>query len=174
ASKLFPNEVSIQIDLVRALMENKRFKEAALILDNIVALPYEGASGIHGLFVECQVQLGLDCMKNRQFTQAIQHLEKAKTYPEKLGTGRPYDPDLRMQDYLISLCYAKMGDIKNAKELQKSIYDYTLRHLSEVHPNQYFGGLILQQFGNHKLASKLLKQGYPRKDILEVIKKTRK
>jgi len=171
ASNLFPNEVPIQVDLVRAVMENKRFKEAATILDNIVALPYEGASGIHGLFVECQVQLGIDCMKNRQFTQAIKYLEKAKTYPEKLGTGKPYDPDLRMQDYLIAFCYEKIGDRKNAKELQKSIYDYTIRHLSEVHPNLYFGGLVLQQFGNHKLASKLLKQGYPRKDILEVIKK---
>lgn len=170
AARLFPDEVPIQIDLVQALMNIDRCAEAASILDKVEALPYEGASEIHGLFVECQIQIALEDMKNKSFSQAIGHFEKSKEYPERLGTGKSFNPDYRLQDYLEALCYEKLKDKEKAEATRKAIYDYTLKNWEEQTQNQYFGGLVLLHYGEKEKAKELLNKGIPSKEILDVIK----
>ena len=143
------------------------------MLENTVALPFEGATEIHGLFVKCQIEVALKNMKKRNTIKAIDYLEGSKRYPENLGTGKPYDPDFRLQDYLIALCYDTMGEKGKAEEKRKSIYEYTLQHWKEQRRNQYIGGLILQYFGEHEKARQLLKKGKPSKEVLEIMKTMR-
>jgi len=167
----FPDEGVIRIDLIRTLIKNKFYKEALDMLQNTVALPSEGATEIHSMFVECQIELALKDMKEGDYLSAIKYLEGSKRYPENLGTGRPYNPDFRMQDYLMALCYDKLGEREKAEEMRKAIYDYTIKHWTEQRKYQYFGGLILQYFGEHKKAKQLLNKERPSKEILEIIKK---
>jgi tetratricopeptide (TPR) repeat protein len=174
AVQLFPNEVPIQIDLVQALMNINRQAEAASILDKVEALPYEGASEIHGLFVKCQIQLALEDMKSKSFCQAIEHLEKSKEYPERLGTGKPFNPDYRLQDYLEALCYEKLQDKEKAEAARKAIYDYTFKNWEEQTQNQYFGGLVLLLYGEKEKAKELLNKGIPPREILEMIREMSK
>jgi tetratricopeptide (TPR) repeat protein len=79
---------------------------------------------VHSLFVGSQLCLALADMKKANYPQAIKHLEESKDYPERLGTGKPYNPDYRMQDYLLSFCYEKMGDRRNLEAARKRISDY--------------------------------------------------
>lgn len=171
AFSTFPDEGVIRIDLIRTLIKNNSFKEPLEMLENTVALPFEGATEIHGLFLKCQIGLALKNMRDRNYSMAVDYLEGSKRYPENLGTGMPYDPDFRLQDYLISLCYDKMGKKEQAEEKRKATYDYTLKHWDEQHRNQYIGGLILQYYGEHEKAGQLLRKEKPSKEVLEIIKK---
>jgi len=158
ASEHFPKEDFIQVDLVRALMGNERYAEAAEILSGLEILPYEGASDIHNLFVLCHVNLSLENIGKRDYEQAIKDLELAKTYPENLGTGRPYNPDQRMQDYLLAVCYERMREKDRAEEIRKAIYDFTQEHLTENLLNHYFGGLVLLESGQRREGRALMRK----------------
>ncbi len=174
AASTFHDKGVIRIDLIRTLVKNKLYEEALDMLENTVALPSEGATEIHSMFVECQIELALKNIKEGNFLSAIKYLEGSKRYPENLGTGRPYNPDFRMQDYLMALCYDELEEKNKAEEIRKAIYDYTLTHGTEQRKNQYFGELILQYFGEHKQARQLLDKEKPSKEVLEIIKKAGK
>jgi tetratricopeptide (TPR) repeat protein len=119
ASQRFPDEAKLKIDLVRALMDNIRYEEARAILERTKVLPYEGAQEVHSLFVRCQIHLALESMEKGNYTQAIQYIENSKEHPEHLGTGRPYNPDFKLQERFKAICYDKMkAKSKNAAKFQ--------------------------------------------------------
>ncbi len=173
AEEDFPGETLLRIDLVRALLAEREFAEAAGILDEINSLPYEGASDIHRLYLEIHVALGLEAVGKRKWSAAIDELEKSKLYPENLGTGKPFEPDFRLQDYLIALCYDRLGRKDAAEETRQGIYDYTIRHQGENTTHGYFGGLILQRFGKREdrlTARELLGKSRPPAEVLTAIR----
>ncbi len=170
AAEHFPEEDVIQVDLVRALMGNERYAEAAEILEGIEILPYEGASDIHRLFVLCHVNLSLENIGQRDYEKAIKELELAKTYPENLGTGRPYNPDQRMQDYLLAVCYERMRERDRAEEIRKAIFDFTQEHLDEDLQNHYFGGLVLVESGQRREGRALMRKAKLPEDLQRKIR----
>lgn len=171
AALLFPDDVTIKVDLIRAHMANRNFEEAADLLDKIVALPSEGATALHRLFVRSHLELAFKHIKSGNLSKAISHLEKSKSFPENLGRGRPYEPDLRMQDYLSALCASKLGNKDKAEELMKSVRDYTLRKGKEKGRGLYFGALALEYFGDFRKAEKLHQEAeLPSQAVLEIIK----
>jgi tetratricopeptide (TPR) repeat protein len=173
AVKQFPEEIPIHIERVRALMAQRRFAEALDILENSMVLPSEGATGVHDLFVQCHIQLGLDAIRQFDFNRAIQHLEKSQEYPENLGTGKPYAPDVRLQEYLMALCFERLGEGQKAESLRKSIHTYT-SYEGEEGTHAYIGGLILRYYGEHTRAGKLLSKEQPSQEILDILKMLRK
>ena len=170
ATRLFPNDDYLQVALARAFIGSERNAEAADILEELEILPSEGASDVHSLFVRCHVNLGLENIQEQNYEQALQHLEKAKTYPESLGSGQPYEPDQRMQDYLIAYSYDKMGNREKAEEIKKAIYDYTLEHLSVQGPNQYFSGMALIDLGERTQGRELMRKNRLSEDFLKKIR----
>jgi tetratricopeptide (TPR) repeat protein len=143
----FPAEVPLQVDLAETLLAAGDPHEAARALDAVAALPYEGASDIYGLYVRSHIGIGLEAMKKGAWADAVAALELAKLYPEKLGTGAPFHPDTRMQDYLIALSLDKMGEKDKAQALREAIREYTLTYWDEPQPHGYFGGLVLEKLG---------------------------
>jgi tetratricopeptide (TPR) repeat protein len=169
-----PAEVPLQVDLAEALLAAGDPHEAATVLDAVAALPYEGASGIYGLYVRAHIGIGLEAMKKGAWAEAVQALELSKLYPEKLGTGAPFHPDSRMQDYLIALSLDKMGEKDKAAALRESIRDYTLSYWDESGPYTYFGGLVLDKLGKKEdriKAREILGGPKPPADVLEIIRK---
>ena len=142
-----PSEVPLQVDLAETLLAAGDPHEAARVLDAVAALPYEGASDIYGLYVRSHVAIGLEAMKKSAWADAVAALELSKLYPEKLGTGAPFHPDTRMQDYLIALSLDRLGDKDKASALREAIRDYTLTYWDEPQPHGYFGGLVLEKLG---------------------------
>lgn len=131
AAKNFPNEDLIKISLARAYLNSGRYLDGYSVLEHATILPFEGQSDVHDLFVQCQVALALELMKKGQYGQAAERLEGAKTYPERLGTGKPADPDFRVQDYLLMLCYKQLGAGSKAAAMKTAIDEYTTRNSKE-------------------------------------------
>jgi tetratricopeptide (TPR) repeat protein len=174
AAGLFPDEVPVLVDRVKSLLSLAQNGEAAAVLDRIQALPYEGASDIYALYVKVHVDVALDRMGKGDWTAAVESLEKSKLYPEKLGTGAPFAPDVRLQDYLEALCNDKLGNRARAGDIRKSILDYTVRHWKERGPNAYFGGLVLERSGDAAKAREIFKWATPpQPEVLAAIKELR-
>ncbi len=175
AAAAFPAEVPLQVDLAEALLAAGDPHEAATVLDAVAALPYEGASNIHGLYVRAHVGIGVEAMSKGDWADAVRALELAKLYPEKLGTGAPYHPDSRMQDYLIALCYDRMGERDKAAALRETMRDDTLKYWDEGRPYGYYGALVLEKLGRKEdriRARELYSlSAKPPADILEILRR---
>jgi hypothetical protein len=100
----------------------------------------------------------------------VECFERSKQFPEKLGTGAPFDPDLRLQDYAEAFCYEKMGEKGKAEASRKAVLEYTLRTWPASGPNAYLGGLILQRAGEKAKAGEVLSTAKPSKEIIDILK----
>jgi tetratricopeptide (TPR) repeat protein len=125
ALEKFPDNMYLQSDAVKALLTEARYREAANLLDRMQVLPYEGASEVHSLFVRTHLHLALDLMLGKNWNDALKEIDRSRDYPEQLGTGRPYEPDQRIQDYLEALCYEALNQKEKARKKYLDIIDYS-------------------------------------------------
>jgi tetratricopeptide (TPR) repeat protein len=116
AAQQFPKDDMVKVLLARADLNNDRYEECNSVMANATIIPHEGQRDIRDLFMQCQVGQALHDMKQHQYNQAIAHLETSREYPERLGTGKPDNPDYRIQDYLEMLCYQELGQSVQATE----------------------------------------------------------
>ncbi len=70
----------------------------------------------------------MDLIKNKKYGDAVKMIEKSKGWPENLGVGKPYDVDIRIQDYLNAYCLEKMKKAGETAVLKKSVVDYTTKN----------------------------------------------
>jgi tetratricopeptide (TPR) repeat protein len=157
AAGFFPTEVPIQIGLVRCLMAVGKYEEAAAGLEAIEALPFEGASEIHALFARTHLQLGLSAVGKKDWPGAVRSLERSKEYPEKLGTGKPFDPDYRIQDYLLGLLHGRLGDQAASAASFQAVVDYTIKYPDTRGAGAWFGAQALRRAGQAAKAAEMLK-----------------
>lgn len=169
AMERFPGADAILLDRVRALMAMDRFGSAALLLDGPVILPAEGATGVRDLYSTCHLRLALAKMECGEFAAAVEHLEKSKSFPENLGSGKPYDPDQRREDYLLALCFDRLGNALRAESLRDGIVRYTFDH-EEREEQAYFGGLVLALRNRRTEAEGLLNKAPPSKEVLDIVR----
>lgn len=127
ASSRFPDQDQIRILLARTYLNNGRYQQCYSVLEKATILPFEGQRDVHELFVRCQLCLALEAMKKGDFKQALARVDGSREYPERLGTGRPANPDYRLQDYLEMLAYEKMGQSAKAGEARQRISAYSAR-----------------------------------------------
>ncbi len=172
AAGLFPGEVPVLVDHIKSLLAVRRAGQAAAVLDGIKALPYEGASEIHALYVRTHIVLALEGMERRDWPAAVGELGKSRLYPENLGTGAPFEPDVRLQDFLEAACQEKMGRVTRVVELRGAIRDYTLKNWRDRGPGAYIGALVLERLGDTARSRELLRTAQqPEAEILDAVRK---
>jgi len=92
-------------------------------------------------------------------------------YPERLGSGRPYAPDLRMQQYLMALCHLVRGNRDTADDLFNSIRVYSESQAEPQGPHAYFGGLVYRRMGETAKAREWLgRADTPSADVLDILR----
>jgi tetratricopeptide (TPR) repeat protein len=128
ASEQFPKEDALRIQLARTYLISGKYADCYAVLAKASILPFEGQSDVHRLWVESLVTQALAEMKKDDYQGAVRHLEASREYPERLGTGKPTDPDYRIQDYLESICYEKLKMTSGAEEARARIKAWHSRH----------------------------------------------
>ncbi|MCW5977241.1 MAG: DUF5107 domain-containing protein [Bryobacteraceae bacterium] len=120
-SKRFPDADLMKILLARTYLNNGRYQDCYGLLEHATVLPFEGQRDVHDLYMQCQVSLALTDMKQARYPKAVEWLEKSKEYPERLGTGKPHNPDYRIQEYLLAVAYEKSGEQAKAQKALERI-----------------------------------------------------
>ncbi|MCX8160870.1 MAG: DUF5107 domain-containing protein [Candidatus Saccharicenans sp.] len=167
AMEKFPDNVYIQSDTVKSLLTNNLYEQASRLLDGMRVLPYEGAGEVHYLYVRTHLHLALELMLGNKWTEALSEISRSREYPEALGTGRPYDPDQRIQDFLEATCLEKLGRKAEAWKKYQDILDYSLKFPSG--PYAHFYQLALK-----KLNQKPLIEAFSREELDEFMEKIKK
>ncbi len=161
----FPDSTPVRLRWVGALMEAEKYQEAVDILTQIHALPSEGATAVREMYSSACLRLAIQLYHSQKIDTALHYLEKSKEFPENLGTGRPYDPDYRLQDFIAARFYEKLNQPAEANIYFERIRDYTLKHWPEKKQYPYIGGLVLNKFGYREKAAFLMKGQIPPEEI---------
>ncbi len=121
----YPERPALGMDYARTLIQTGQYRKCISFLDNYRILPFEGASGGRRLYHQACLEQGLADLQHKKYDRAIDYLRKAKLWPENLGSGKPYDVDERIEDYLIATALERAGKRSKAKEQYNKVAGYT-------------------------------------------------
>ncbi len=112
-----PANYILGLTKVRALLAAGRHADAEVVLRTLAILPYEGAAEGHALWREAQLLCAVDAMRDKQWAAAEAFIAAARTWPERLGAGRPYDADVdeRLEEWLQADVQARRGNAEAAR-----------------------------------------------------------
>lgn len=141
---------ALGMDLVRQLVRSKRYQSATAILDGIEVLPFEGASEGRLLHQQANTGAAMDLMRNGEWLAAIKYLEQAKEWPERLGVGKPYDPEERLSDFLLAHCHKQLKQADKSESYYEKVWQRTQATGQSVSVYHLLGLLAHQTLGLSK------------------------
>ena len=157
AYERFPGNDPIGLEHAATLLANEQYAETARVLESAKVLPHEGASRGHRLFERAHVLLAIERIRSGHFDEAVEYLERSKEWPEHLGVGKPFSPDLRLQDYFLAYAYQQLGRERQAEERFREIAAHTAERRSASGVGNYLGALALRELGREAEARNLLR-----------------
>jgi hypothetical protein len=135
---------------VKSLMATNDYGAAEKVLDRLEILPNEGATGGRQLYHEVKLTLALRDLKEGKWKNAVKHAEEARDWPERLGSGRPYEEDIdeRAENWILYQAYTKLGDEPNAQLMLEKI----ITHSGGRNPslNNVISALALRKAGREE------------------------
>jgi Tfp pilus assembly protein PilF len=117
----FPLIQALSLDDATVLMRTGRCQEAIALLDQTTILPSEGAYEGHAVYRRASLLAAIALLRGGKAAAAEPLIAQARTWPEHLGSGRPYETDERIEDYLLARCRAAVGDADGAKRLYERV-----------------------------------------------------
>ena len=121
-----PDHYIIGMLLAKTLLFNQRFEAANHLLCKLQIIPFEGSTAGHELYREANLMRAIRAIELNQTEKAFTLIDSARLWPENLGAGKPYDEDLdvRLEQWLLYLCYNKQGNHKAAAMELDSIIQF--------------------------------------------------
>lgn len=138
----------------RALIRDKRYKEAEKVLKNIHILPFEGARDGRLLYQETKLMLAADALNAGNLKLAAGKIEEAYLWPRNLGVGKPYDDviDTRIEDWLNAILHNRSGNSGMKKQYLEKV---TSTDLSPNSLNTLLQCIALHQLGESQKGEQL-------------------
>jgi len=151
----------IGMNYVKSLVKQKKYMDAISILDEIEILPYEHAGEGRDLYSSAYLGLAMKNILKSNFEKAVILLNESKKWPENLGVGKPYDPDERIENYLLNYSFEKLK-MKNKENLTMEIIDFSYENIDELNANHIIGYIVLEREKGENAANQFLK------DLIEI------
>jgi tetratricopeptide (TPR) repeat protein len=139
AHQRFPLNQVLSLDAANALVRSGRYHDALELLDGTIVLPSEGASDGRTLFRRASLLQAVALLASGDHAGAETLIAQARTWPEHLGSGRPYDTDERIEEFLLARCRQAAGDAAGAKQA----YEHIVAFSNQQHPG--YGSVTLIQ-----------------------------
>ena len=158
AVERFPHSYVLKFLYARTLLFNEKYRESHALLDTLAILPFEGARYGRDAYRQACVMSALDTLRQNDRTAALALVTQARLWPERLGAGKPYDVDARLEDFLESRIRVQQGDHQISARLLASVNAYTAGHSAAHSAQQLIGALALRETGKAAEALELLRR----------------
>lgn len=148
ASKKFPKNYNIGLSYAKSSLKVKDYNKSISILKDIQVLPFEHASESRIIYENAHILYALENIQKEKYKKAKEILINSKKWPENIGVGKPYEPDERIQNFLLAYCYEKLNDQELSEQLLRDIVSYTSGRIETQSLNHLFGLMALDKLGN--------------------------
>lgn len=153
--KKFPKNYNIGLAHAKALLNKEEFKKVITVLSSVQILPFEHASESRRIYEQAHIGKALKQIDTKNYSAAILTLKNSKEWPENIGVGKPYNPDERMQDYLLAMSYDGTNQKSEQKKLLRTIVDYSSNTNEIPTINNLFSLLAYKDLGENELYNQL-------------------
>lgn len=114
ALRLNPNSSRLILDQAERFFRKGELAKGFDFLELQTVLPNEGLSSIRYQYHRYSIVAALDALAKKDTVSATSYLEQSRSWPENLGSGRPYQPDERIADFLMAHIAGLDGDSDQA------------------------------------------------------------
>jgi tetratricopeptide (TPR) repeat protein len=153
AYELFRNNAVIGMDYAKALLHTGNFQKSIDVLRQIKILPQEGAREGQDIFELANLAAAIEMMENKKYKRALRYIDASREWPENLGSGKPYSPDNRLQDFMAAICEEELSNDPRARTYYSQIERFSLDkenwNNTQQPLNNYIGFLALRKQQNH-------------------------
>jgi tetratricopeptide (TPR) repeat protein len=112
------------LQLAKCYMYNEAWEEGIRLMKELRVLPNEGASEGRNVWRETNLHAAIDALVYKRYDLAEGYIDAARTWPENIGVGRPYDVDERLEDTLKYFCLMADGLVAAADLFKNRIVSY--------------------------------------------------
>ena len=108
----FPANYILGLTLAKVYLAARLYGDADALLSTLSVLPYEGAGDGRVLHRAAKLQLAIQDISASRWDAAAARIAAAREWPERLGSGKPYDADTdeRLEDWILADLYLHRGD----------------------------------------------------------------
>ena len=147
----------IGMEYIKVLLNVNQYEKAINVLENLKILPYEHAGEGRELYEKAYFNSAIKKIDDGKIDDAIKLIIKSKLWPEELGVGKPYKPDERIQNFLLYICYKKLGK-PNHKFFLDEIVSYSKENVDKINLNHILGYEAIKESKGEELANKFIDQ----------------
>lgn len=109
-----------------ALLKSKKYTQCLSFLKDFIIIPFEGATEGRKIYHEAAIKLALDALRKSKYKKAIKYAEESKLWPKKLGAGKPYNVDERLENSILAYSNEQLNNLDEALNFNSKVIDYTL------------------------------------------------
>ncbi len=165
---LFMDNPVVGISHAKALLNTENYLECLKVLANVNILPQEGAQEGHDIYELANLSVAVELLERKKFKEALKYVGDSKNWPETLGAGKPYEPDIRFQDFISAFCYARIGNKKLTEDFLGQIISYSESYWGNMLDplNITLANQVFNDHGKQKEAAILMEKWTTEQDSL--------
>ena len=153
----YPENGEIGMSYAQSLIQLKKYSDAVAFLETFTVLPYEGATAGRLIYHEACIRAALDALAANRYADAVKYAEKAKLWPANLGVGAPYNPDTRLDDFMIAVAEQKNSKKADSASSFLAVSEYKNSMDNEENSKLILQLMALREIGKETEAGDLLK-----------------
>ena len=144
--------------LAKIFNASGEFEKNITLLENLRILPYEHSTEGRKIYTKAYMGSALQNLMNNNPGKALDRLKESLLWPEHLGTGKPFDPEERIQRFLMAFTYINQNKVTIAKSELTEIAEYSKKHLFKISKQHLLGIYALQEIEGKEAAMNFIEQ----------------
>ncbi len=154
-----PTNYYLGLHYAKTLLLTNQNSKCFELLENLNVLPNEGSTEGHHLYRLSKLNLSKEAIKKHDYVSATNHLNKARSWPENLGVGKPYVTDERIEDYIQGLILKYSGKKYEAEKYFEKILSFETGNVNNsIYSEDILVLAAYMQLDRKPEAEKLLKE----------------
>ena len=169
AATRFAGSYILRFLLARTLLFGGHPRESLAILDTLTILPFEGAHYGRDAYRQACLGTALGALAARDTARAFALIDHARLWPERLGAGKPYEADARVEDYMEARLLRARGAHGPAGDLLVKIAAESRRRTGQGNAQDVAGACAIRDLDGRRPAEEYLRgrfQSDPESPIL--------
>lgn len=144
--------------LAKTMNQLKQHNKSIKLLKELKILPYEHATEGRKIYTDAYVGSALNYIFKNQISEAQSRLETALLWPEHLGVGKPFDPEVRWEKFLLAFIHQSKGLNSEAQPVLKTVATFSKKQMFRSSKNHLLGIYAIQNTQGKKEAKQFIAQ----------------
>ena len=156
--KANPERSVLGLNYAIALLNLSEYKKCVSFLESFELIPFEGAVMGRNVYHDASIRAALDELKKKKYKNAMVYAQKALLWPVNLGSGKPYNPDERIENFILAFCNEKLDKGAEANAYYTKVCDFEKSEGSTENALLYLQLLSLKKTKSEEVAQERLEK----------------